>query len=129
VDGRLVKRKLGPRRKPGTREGLIKSQAESRLRSLMQEVKCARPVERMTVEQVGKLYIGELKLVGRKPSTLRDYEIILARHLVPHFGRKAVDRITHEDVAALLRAKLGQGLAHSTLNHFLNVLSEMTSCE
>ena len=32
VDGRLVKRKVGPKRSPGSRDGLTKAQAEKELR-------------------------------------------------------------------------------------------------
>ena len=39
-----------------------------------------------------------------------------------HFRRKPIDRIGSEDVAALMRAKLREGLAHSTVHHILNVL-------
>jgi integrase len=123
VDGRLVKRKLGQKRMPGTREGLTKAQAEARLRSLMQEVTAARPAERVTVEEAGQRYIDELRLLGRKPSTIKDYEIIFSRHLVPTLGTKPIDRVTPDEVSGLVRRKLQKGLAASTIHHVLNVLS------
>ena len=42
VAGRQVKRRLGPVRKPGTRDGLTKTQAEARLRELVAEMTMPR---------------------------------------------------------------------------------------
>lgn len=122
VGGRLVKRKLGPVREPGTREGLTRKQAETVLRRKMAEVSAPSPVRGKTIEEAGYAYIDHLQLLGRKASTIQDYRIILNRHLVRHFRRKPIDRIDSEDVAALVRARLREGLAHSTVNHILNVL-------
>ena len=77
----------------------------------------------MTVAEAGGQYIEHLRLMGRKNSTTQDYTIILARHLVPHFGGRALDRIRSEDVTALMQVKLRAGLAHSTIHHQLNLLS------
>ena len=43
VDDRLVKRVIGPRREPGSRRGLTRTQAEAELRRRMEEVKAAPP--------------------------------------------------------------------------------------
>ncbi|MGH2930792.1 MAG: hypothetical protein ACRDL8_21490, partial [Solirubrobacteraceae bacterium] len=53
VRGRLIKRSLGPVRQPSTRDGLTKTQAEARLRTLISETNAAPPpiAERLTVEQ------------------------------------------------------------------------------
>ena len=49
VGERQIMRKLGPVRKPGTRDGLTKTQAEARLRTLMAEVTAPPVTERITV--------------------------------------------------------------------------------
>lgn len=56
VGGRLVKRKLGLMRQPGSRDGLTRTQAEARLRALMTEVGAAPPVaeKRLTVPEAGE---------------------------------------------------------------------------
>ena len=105
VRGRLVKRSLGPVRPVGTRDGLTRTQAESRLREMMQETDSApEPVtERMTIAQVGERRIKQLGRTGRKPdTTLATYESEIRIHFVPFFGDKPVDQITVEDVEAFI---------------------------
>ena len=53
VRNRLVTRKLGPVRRPGSREGLTRKMAEARLRRAMSEVTVAPIYERMTVQEAG----------------------------------------------------------------------------
>jgi hypothetical protein len=105
VRGRPVKRSLGPMRQPGTRDGLTRTQAESRLRELMLETNAApAPVtERMSVAQVGDRRIKHLARSGRKPdTTLANYESEIRIHFAPHFGESAVGEITAEDVEAFV---------------------------
>src|SRR2546421_11221938 len=87
VGGRQVMRKLGPARKPGTREGLTKTQAEARLRKLMAEVTYVAPEARVSFEDVADRYIEHVESVRRgKRSTVQDYRIMVHRHLARHFG-------------------------------------------
>ena len=58
INGRQVMRKLGPRRRPGTRDGLTRSQAEARLRQLMAQTVVPASPERLTFEQVGRATYG-----------------------------------------------------------------------
>ncbi|MGE0067244.1 MAG: hypothetical protein AB7T48_07805, partial [Solirubrobacterales bacterium] len=77
IGDRQVKRKVGAKRKPGTRDGLTKAQAEEELRRLMREV-MPTPQERLTLREVGDAYIAHLRdFLERKPSTIQDYEGIL----------------------------------------------------
>jgi hypothetical protein len=71
VGARQVKRKLGPVRKPGTRDGLTKTMAEAKLRALMAEVTDAPVVRRITIAEAGERLIAHLEAMGRKRSTLR----------------------------------------------------------
>jgi hypothetical protein len=77
VGGKLVKRKLGRIREPGSREGLTRKQAEAVLRRKMTEVAAPTPVRGKTIEEAGAAYIDHLELLGRKASTIEDYRIIL----------------------------------------------------
>ncbi|MGH2987361.1 MAG: hypothetical protein ACRDLO_11840, partial [Solirubrobacterales bacterium] len=88
VGERFIKRALGPKRAPGSREGLTKAQAEVRLRDLMDELRAAPPVvERMTVADAGERRIDHLEhVMQRKPTTIQDYRIMLRRHLGPFFA-------------------------------------------
>ena len=122
VGDRQVMRKLGAARNPGSREGLMRKQAEAVLRRLMQEVRVAPTAyERLTVEEVGARYLRHLEhVLERKRTTVADYGSILHRHLVPHFGSQAIERITAEHVAAYMAAKAGEGLTTKTISNHLN---------
>jgi integrase len=123
IGSRLVKRKLGPQREPGTRRGMTKAQAERELRRAMDEVRSAIPAERVTVEEAGRRYLRHLETVReRKRSTLQDYEIMLRRHLVPFFGIDALDRVTTDEVAAYVQAQRRAGLARQTVINQVNFL-------
>ena len=72
VGGRQVKRKVGPKRKPRTREGLTQVQAEARLRRVIEEVRVAPPHERLTVGEAAERYVRHVELVmERKPRPSR----------------------------------------------------------
>ena len=121
VNGRQVKRKLGPCREPGTRTGLTRSQAEARLRELMAETQVPASAERLTFEEVGRRYLRHLdEVMQRKPTTIQDYRIILGRHLGPFFGGTEVAKLTANDVTAYIGAKRRAGLAVKSINNHLN---------
>ena len=121
VGDQRVKRAIGPVRKPGTRDGLTRTQAEARMRRLREETQFAPPAQAMTLKDAGNSYIEHLRLIGRKETTIEDYKIILRRHLVAAFGDRPLDRIRPDDVSRLMHRKLKAGLAHSTINHQLNL--------
>lgn len=121
VGDRQVKRRLGPVRPVGTSEGLTRKQAEGELRRLMGEVKLLVPVQRVTFEQAGERYVHHVEhVLRRKPSTVQDYRIMIRRHLGPHFGESAIERIKPSDVESYTAAKLGDGLAIKTITNHLN---------
>lgn len=123
VGGRLVKRKLGQRREPGTRRGLTKAQAEAALRQAIGEHRPSAPKERIGLEEAGARYVRHLETVRyRKRSTIQDYEIMLRRHLVPFFGDKPLERVGAGDVESYVQAKLRCGLARQTVVNQLNFL-------
>ena len=121
VGERQIKRKVGPMRKPGTREGLTKSQAEKELRRLMREVK-PTPQERLTLREVGDAYIAHVRdYLRRKPSTVQDYAIILGK-AESGLPKKALDALDADDVAAFIAAMQAEGLSPKTINNRLNFL-------
>jgi integrase len=116
-----VKRKIGPKRKPGTREGLTRSQAESELRRLMREVK-PTPQERLTLREVGDAYIAHLRdYLKRKPSTIQDYGIILGK-AETGLPKKTVDALDAANVGGYVAAMQAEGLSPKTINNRLNFL-------
>jgi hypothetical protein len=116
IGSNQVKRKLGPIRKPGTREGLMRKQAESVLRRKMAEVRIVIPEERITYQEAGDRYIHHLEHVKqRKASTIQDYKIIHNRHFVPHFGQNkpVIDIGTREIVSYIAAKSTGKDAAKS----------------
>jgi hypothetical protein len=73
-----VQRKLGPVRKPGSREGLTRAQAEQQLRRRMEHESAIAPARgRLTVEEAGERLIEHLEALGRKKSTIEGYRSTL----------------------------------------------------
>jgi integrase len=118
-----VKRKLGPKRGTGSSDGLTRVEAERELRRrMMQEVISPRP-ERRTLSQVGEEYVDHLEIVmERKRTTIEDYLGYLRGHFVPFFGKRRIDRIDADQVAAYLRRKLDDGYSSKTVQNHLNFL-------
>jgi integrase len=125
-NGVQVKRRIGPKRREGSRDGLTRRAAESELRRLMREVKPQAPVvEAMTIEDVGREYLADLARKGRKLSTRAAVETAVNIHLVPFFGRKAVGTITYEDVADLVATMRKKGLSAKSMRNYVGTLSTL----
>jgi integrase len=123
ADGRLVKRKLGPIRTPGTRDGLTRTQAEAALRKAIEATRPAPVVaERLTVGEVGARLIAHLESMGRKRSTTMAYESMLRVHLVPHFGDQPLDRIDRRAVERLVEKLVASGQAPKQTCNVLGLL-------
>lgn len=103
-EGRQVKRRIGPKRAEGSRDGLTKAQAEAELRRVMSEGVAPRARgERLSIADLGERYVAHLDRQGRKKATIVAVRSILDRWLIPFFGDKAIDAIRQEDVADLMR--------------------------
>lgn len=112
-----VKRKLGPVRRPGERDGLTRAQAEREMRHRM-EAHTAPVATRLTVEEAGRRLVAHLEALGRKRSTTEAYESTLRVHLIPFFGAKPLDAIGRDDVEAFMAHRARKGSApKSTLNY------------
>lgn len=124
VGGRLVKRKIGPVRPPGTRDGLTQAQAERELRRrIEQETVVIARHNRVTVRHAGDLYLHHLEhVMQRAASTVQDYRIMLARHLIPHFGERSLDKLEPEDVVSYMAAKRREGLSSKTVQNHVTFL-------
>ncbi len=121
VGDRQVKRKLGTIRTPGSSDGITRKQAEAILRRKIGEVKILAPEERVTFQDAAERYVHHVEhVLKRKASTVQDYQIMVHRHLAPHFRASAIDRITADDVAAYIAAKSRAGLAVKTITNHLN---------
>ena len=101
IEGGQTNRKLGPVRRPGTRDGLTRTQAEKQLRELMQTVQVTSDPER-TMAFGGQALLARLEAKGSSRSHIETAESHLRVHLVPFFSDKPLDRITDTDVTRLL---------------------------
>ena len=119
-DGRRVKRKIGPARKPGSTAGLTKAQAERELRRIRERDALLVATGRVTMEEAGAEHVLRLELKGRKKSHRLTVASDLRIHLVPFFGRKELSRITPKDVERYIIVKRDT-LSLKTIRNHLNV--------
>jgi integrase len=122
--GRRVKRKLGPKRQPGSRDGLTRSEAERELRRRMDSDAVAIPKgTRRTVAEAGSEYVDHLEhVMERKRSTIQDYRGYLRRHLGPFFAARTVEKVEPAHIAAYLKVKREDGLSSKSVQNQLNFL-------
>lgn len=123
VHGRQVMRALGPARQPGSSYGLTKSQAEAALRRAIETERAAPPVsERVEVGEAGRRYLLHLETLGRKKSTMSDYESTLRVHLTPFFAGRSLDRVDVHLVEAFIHTKLRDGRAPKSVLNYTGLL-------
>src|SRR3954447_18594747 len=121
--GVRVKRRLGPKRRSGTCEGLTRTQAERELRRRMDSDPVLGRDQRRTVAQAGEAYVEYLEtIMERKPTTIADYRGYLRRHLEPFFADRTLDKIDARMVEGYMRAKRRDGLSSKTTRNHLNFL-------
>lgn len=58
-----------------------------------------------------------------KPSTAEDYRGIMKNHVLPHFGKRPIDKINRMMVKKFLMGKITKGFAQSTVAHMKACLS------
>ena len=124
VGGEQVKRRVGLKRVPGTRDGLTKTEAEAELRRLMSQIGAVpNRGERVTVLVAGEALVAARRAAGRTRSTVESYESMFTEHIVPFFGRRTIERVERRDIESFAAALERQGLAASTRINTLNQLS------
>ena len=121
VDGRRVKRALGPKRDSSTPDGLTQGEAEQKLRRLIDNDR-PPPRERVSVAEAGELLIAHLATLGRKPSTLQNYESYLRIHLAPFFGKRPLDRITPGQIQRFIAVKIASGRSPKSVMNWVGFL-------
>ena len=126
VDGRLVKRKLGAKRIDG-RTGLTKSEAERELRKLIEQSEREPDLEPVPIEEAGRRWVAHLQLMGRKKSTLMDYESTIRVHLAPFFGDMPLNAMQPRDVERFMQHKTDQGRSPKSIRNWLGVLHTLMS--
>jgi integrase len=118
-----VKRRVGLKRIPSTREGLTRTQAESELRRLMGTMSAVvRAGDRVTVEEVGRLLVTRRRAQGRKKATLESYESVIRVHLSPFFAGRTLDKIGRRELEAFIAEMHRAGRSPKTTLNSLGVL-------
>jgi Phage integrase family len=128
VGDRRVKRKLGPVRQPGSRDGLTKAQAERELRRRMESEPLSAPTGgRLTLTEAGErlILIDYLEALGRKPTTIGVYKSLLRTHLATHFRDRPLDRVRPEDVEGLIARMRRGGAGAKTVGNALTLLGQI----
>jgi integrase len=126
ANGCQVKRKIGPKRAEGARDGLTRTQAEQELRRLMEDTRGRPNVgERLTLEEVAARYLDHSARIGRKASTRKNIESEVRVHMAPFFHGRALDAIRPEDVIDFVAVLEGKCLAPKSIRNVVATLSAL----
>ena len=118
-----VKRRIGPKRTPATRQGLTRAQAESELRRLMGAVHpLAARAERVTVEEAGELLVASVRARGRKRATVETYASAVRVQLAPFFGTRTLDGIGRREIEGFISYMDRTGRSPKTTLNALGIL-------
>lgn len=120
-DGRKIRRKVGPARTPGERDGLTKAQAEERFRHMRGTAAVPAGVDLVTMAQAGEELCQRLEMRGRKKSHRLTVASDLRNHIAPFFAEQDLARIEPEDIERYIVAKL-KTLAPKTVRNHLNTI-------
>jgi integrase len=122
LDGRRFKRRIGPVRTPGTRDGMTKAQAESEFARVREaEAIVAATARRVTMAEAGAELSKVLELRGRKKSHRLTVAADLHNHIEPFFASKHLAQITPQDIERYVVVKR-KTLAIKTVRNHLNTI-------
>jgi integrase/recombinase XerC len=143
VDGKQIKRKLGPRKCKKNPKGMGKVEAEKRLREIMGELTPAelarlatdKKATGKTITEVLEAYIADREDI-KEHTTAHDYRRTCANWFQPFFGDRTVDTFTEDDgreLRDLMKVKRlrkhgpndGEGLKPKSIRNHLTLLSSL----
>src|SRR4051812_37389066 len=121
---RQVKRSLGPVREPGSTVGLTRREAEAERRKLLSTAGAVPATrERLSLAEAGERYIQHVdQFRARKRTTVKNYRIVLRKHMVPFFAGRSLEALDRRAVEAYQRAKLTEGLSPKTVSNHVRFL-------
>jgi integrase len=119
-----MNRKIGLRRKDGSREGLTRSQAEAELRHVMESELQPKPQARarVTIQEAGERYCNHAEAKGRKRSTVADYRSAVRVHFA-FFGNGPIDSVPPRDVERFMADQRRKGKAAKSIRNWIGILS------
>jgi integrase len=135
-DGRQIQRRIGPawaqRGRPGA-GFYTRRTAQAWLDQVLTE---ARRGELPRMVRTGATFADAVAEYmrwleqdrARKPSTLRGYESIVRKHLLPAFGERRLEDITSDQVEAWSATLVACGLANTTRLRILTCLHGVMAC-
>jgi integrase len=102
---------------------LTRTQAEAELRRLIDSIDQAT-VQRqsVTIEEVGVLFLANLRAKGRKLATLEVYSSTIRVHLAPFFAARTLDRIGRREIEAFIAHMSRTGRSPKTTRNALGIL-------
>jgi integrase len=123
ASGRQIKRFIGPVRSPHEPDGLTKSQAESRLRDLMESTTASAPAEHARVFGVAaEAWLTHLEATGVKASSVRAYRAALTKWFLPTLKSRSLDRITISDIEHAMRQMRAAGLSDKSIRNYVGTV-------
>jgi integrase len=126
VGGRRMKRRIGPKRSPGERDGLTRPQAEAELRRLTAQVKPAGgSAPAMTVRELSVTYLAHLEAIGRKRTTLAAVESAQRVWIDRVLGDRPAATVTVVQVEDLMRTMRRAGVGAKSIRNYIGTLSAM----
>jgi integrase len=118
-----VKRRIGLKRVPSTREGFTRTQAEAELRRMIGSAdSIAARHGSVTVQEAGDLLVENVRAKGRKRATVETYSSAIRIQLAPFFAGKALDRIGRREIDAFIAHMRRTGRAPKTTLNALGIL-------
>lgn len=120
-DGRKIRRKVGPARTTGERDGLTRTQAEERFRRMREDQRPGTNAGRVTMSEAGQELSRRLEIRGRKKSHRMTVASDLRNHVSPFFAGKDLAKIEPRDVERYISVKLVT-LAPKTVRNHLNTM-------
>jgi integrase len=126
ADGRLLNRRIGRVRVPGSTEGLTRVQAERSFRKLQEEEDLTpRPepgAPAPTIDELAASFRERLELRGVRKSYLENCEYMQRVHVRPLVGERRASEVQRGDVEAFGRALLKRKLAPKSVRNIMGFL-------
>jgi integrase len=79
------------------------------------------------IATAGARWLAHLEAIGRRRSTLMDYESAVRVHLVPFFGERPIAKITPDDIERFMAEKRAAGRSPKSTRNWLGVLHTLLS--
>ena len=119
-------RKIALVRKRGVKDGLTQTEAEKKLRQLMDADPGLPQATGPSIKLGGGRLLRSLKVKGIKPTTLGTYGSLLKTHIYPGpFGDLPIGEVSPDDVEDLLARMQSEGKAAKTILNVYKLLSQL----